>query len=199
MRWGRRLLFGGAALTTAYACSTPFGVEALDAPPDSSEVNEAGTTSSEDGASEAHEDAAGDATSSLPPGCVDDPAVTDAACAGKAALSCGSSFSGYTGGANDLVDCVNKCVHRCASGCLVMPFGENDICDDCAGKPNGTYCIATFRDYEPATNQQLVVECKGGRGTKVASCGDGVSGICQQECKRTSPPPVFPACCNAAP
>jgi hypothetical protein len=106
--------------------------------------------------------------------------------------------TGYPAGVSrgdDLVTCLAdggaSCVQHCPSGCLVMPSGYPDQCDDCAGKKDGTYCIKDLRGFAPE-NVGLAVDCVKGKGVEpVHTCGN-TAASCASSCPRATPKP---ACC----
>jgi hypothetical protein len=99
---------------------------------------------------------------------------------------------------NHLVECIGTdatdvttkhSITVCVRGCVPMPPGVPDICDDCDGKPDGDYCAAEFRYPWFSQSADGIVKCVGGRavtntGTK---CPDSTSckatGIGKAACK----------------
>jgi hypothetical protein len=69
-----------------------------------------------------------------------------------------------------------------------MPDGYPDACDDCDGRPDGTYCVKDMRGAD-GRNLGLAVDCKGGKTIMAHVCGVG---RCATKCPRTSP---SPSCC----
>lgn len=137
----------------------------------------------------------------FPPACENIPALAGFNCEAKTLPNCGANFTTLPAGIapTDLIDCtdgVPKCVRKCPNGCTKMPNGNSDQCDDCNGKKDGIYCDRDLKGFPGDNAKQWAVECKGNASIKVSFCGDGVGGICQSACTRTSPPPVFPSCCT---
>jgi hypothetical protein len=104
-------------------------------------------------------------------------------------------FPSYPAGQSrddDLVGCdggLNPvCVQHCPAGCATMPSGFPDQCDDCNGRPDGTYCVKDLREPDDR-NLGLAVDCTGGRTTKAYVCGVG---RCATKCPRTE---RAPSCC----
>ena len=92
----------------------------------------------------------------------------------------------------DLVTCnggpTPTCVQNCPFGCTLMPQGFPDACDDCDGRPDGTYCVKDLRGPD-GRNLGLAVDCQGGRTVRAAVCGVG---RCATKCPRTD---RTPSCC----
>jgi hypothetical protein len=104
-------------------------------------------------------------------------------------------FPAYPAGharATDLVTCnggaTPTCVQHCPFGCTVMPQGYPDACDDCDGRPDGTYCVKDLRGPD-GRNLGLAVDCKGGKTMLGYICGVG---RCATKCPRTD---HKPSCC----
>jgi hypothetical protein len=118
-----------------------------------------------------------------------DPNYPRPECAHEPAL-----FAGYPGDVqNDLVGCSGPthptCIQHCPFGCAIMPQGYSDMCDDCHGKPQGTYCVKDLGGGNP-DDLSLAVDCDGGKVVKTYACG---TGRCASQCPRTD---HAPACCN---
>lgn len=93
----------------------------------------------------------------------------------------------------DLVTCNGgatppTCVQHCPFGCATMPNGFPDMCDDCNGRPDGTYCVKDLRGPD-GRNLGLAIDCVGGKTTKGYVCGVGQ---CATKCPRTE---RSPSCC----
>jgi hypothetical protein len=92
----------------------------------------------------------------------------------------------------DLVTCNGGvtpiCVQHCPFGCAAMPPGYPDACDDCHGRPDGTYCTKDLRAVD-GRNLGLAVDCRAGRAAMVYVCGVG---RCATECPRAE---RRPSCC----
>jgi len=92
----------------------------------------------------------------------------------------------------DLVTCNGSspptCVKHCPFGCLSMPQGNPDQCDDCAGKADGIYCLKDLRGTDPG-NLGFAVQCTGGHAVDTIPCGVGK---CATTCPRATP---SPSCC----
>lgn len=94
--------------------------------------------------------------------------------------------------AGDLVTCnggaTPTCVQHCPFGCAAMPDGYPDACDDCDGRPDGTYCVKDMRGAD-GRNLGLAVDCKAGKTVMAHVCGVG---RCATKCPRAAP---SPSCC----
>lgn len=94
----------------------------------------------------------------------------------------------------DLVTCNGStkptCVQHCPFGCATMPDGQPDMCDDCDGRKDGTYCMKDLRGAD-GRNLGLAVECKDGKTAATFVCGTG-AGSCATKCPRTD---RSPSCC----
>ncbi len=104
-----------------------------------------------------------------------------------------SIFATYpTNRGEDLVTCnggsTPTCVQHCPFGCAVMPQGYPDMCDDCDGRPDGTYCVKDLRGPDGRL-LGLAVDCKNGRAVMGHVCGVD---RCATKCPRTDPKP---SCC----
>jgi len=92
----------------------------------------------------------------------------------------------------DLVTCnggpTPTCVQHCPFGCTSMPTGFPDACDDCNGRPNGTYCVKDLRGPD-GRNLGLAIDCKDGKQVADYICG---AGKCATTCPRTD---RKPSCC----
>jgi hypothetical protein len=92
----------------------------------------------------------------------------------------------------DLVTCNGgahpTCDQHCPFGCFGMPTGFPDICDDCNGRTNGTYCMKDLRGPD-GRNLGFAVDCDGGKTVMVHQCGVG---NCATMCPRADPKP---SCC----
>lgn len=104
-------------------------------------------------------------------------------------------FPAYPSGqqrAGDLVTCnggaTPTCVQHCPFGCAAMPAGFPDQCDDCNGRPDGTYCVKDLRGPD-GRSLGLAIDCEGGKTTKGYVCGEG---RCATKCPRTD---RSPSCC----
>ncbi|CAN5924958.1 hypothetical protein BH11MYX4_BH11MYX4_66700 [soil metagenome] len=104
-------------------------------------------------------------------------------------------FASYPAGrprGSDLVTCnggtTPTCVQHCPFGCVAMPQGFPDACDDCDGRPDGTYCVKDLRGPD-GRNLGLAVDCKGGKTIQSHTCGEG---RCATKCPRTD---LTPSCC----
>jgi hypothetical protein len=95
--------------------------------------------------------------------------------------------------ADDLVTCNGgtkpTCVQHCPFGCVAMPQGFPDACDDCDGRADGTYCVKDLRGPD-GRSLGLAVDCKGGRTVEGHICGVG---RCATKCPRAD---LKPSCCN---
>ncbi len=95
---------------------------------------------------------------------------------------------------NDLVSCDGgthpTCVQHCPFGCAVMPTGYADICDDCNGRPQGTYCVTDLRGV-PSSDDGLAIDCDGGKTVGTHICG---AGKCATKCTTAGFP--RPSCCT---
>jgi hypothetical protein len=86
-----------------------------------------------------------------------------------------ASFTSYPGDrATDVVTCSRSagatCVRHCVA-CAHNPKGFPDQCDQCSGKPAGTYC-GTEMGWQPE-NFKLLVTCSGGKMTTSSPCTNG--------------------------
>jgi hypothetical protein len=104
-------------------------------------------------------------------------------------------FPSYPAGrarAGDLVTCnggpTPTCVQHCPFGCTAMPAGFPDACDDCEGRPDGTYCVKDLRGPD-GRNLGLAIDCKAGKTVANYVCGVGK---CATKCPRTD---RSPSCC----
>jgi hypothetical protein len=104
-------------------------------------------------------------------------------------------FPSYPAGhprGDDLVTCNGStkptCVQHCPFGCVPMPTGFPDACDDCDGRADGTYCVKDLRGPD-GRNLGLAVACQGGRTISSSTCGVG---RCATKCPRTD---LKPSCC----
>ena len=104
-------------------------------------------------------------------------------------------FPAYPAGrarGGDLVTCnggaTPTCVQHCPFGCSAMPPGYPDLCDDCDGRPDGTYCVKDLRGPD-GRNLGLAVDCQGGKTVMGHICGVG---RCATMCPRTD---HKPSCC----
>jgi hypothetical protein len=92
----------------------------------------------------------------------------------------------------DLVTCnggtTPTCVQKCPFGCATMPTGYPDACDDCDGRPDGTYCMKDLRGPD-GRNLGLAIDCDGGKTTMAYVCGEG---RCATKCPRAD---RKPSCC----
>ncbi|MBS2017240.1 MAG: hypothetical protein JST00_30435 [Deltaproteobacteria bacterium] len=140
-----------------------------------------------------------DGSIAFPPPC--DPAfpLADVKCnASFPRPNCASNtsvFPTYPAGkprGGDLVTCnggpTPTCVQHCPFGCATMPAGFPDMCDDCNGRPDGTYCVKDLRGPD-GRNLGLAIDCTGGKTTKNYVCGEG---RCATKCPRTD---RAPSCC----
>lgn len=93
----------------------------------------------------------------------------------------------------DLVTCNGgahpTCVQHCPFGCLTMPQGYPDECDDCVGRADGTYCVKDLRGPD-GRNLGLAVDCVLGKTMMVHVCGSATN--CATKCPRGDPKP---SCC----
>jgi hypothetical protein len=87
---------------------------------------------------------------------------------------CGTSLmNGFSGGVpNDLYLCVDGSAASttpCAVDCVTAPLDYPDTCDQCATKPDGTWCGSEFPGYLPAL-ANVKFTCTGGKnnGTPIA-------------------------------
>ncbi|MBX3205030.1 MAG: hypothetical protein KF764_08165 [Labilithrix sp.] len=82
-----------------------------------------------------------------------------------------AGFTAYPGDrTRDVVTCSKAgatCVRHCVA-CAHNPNGFPDQCDQCTGKPNGTYC-GTDMGWQP-TNFRLLVTCNADRMTTSIAC-----------------------------
>lgn len=96
----------------------------------------------------------------------------------------------------DLVTCNGSakptCVQHCPFGCASMPVGFPDACDDCDGRPDGTYCVKDLRGPD-GRSLGLAVDCVKGRTMMAHTCGT-TAASCATKCPRAGGP--FPSCCN---
>jgi hypothetical protein len=103
--------------------------------------------------------------------CADSPAITE-----------------YPGDrTRDVVTCSKAgatCVRHCVA-CAHLPSGFPDQCDQCMGKPNGTYC-GTDMGWQP-DNFRLLVTCKNERMATATACSasgcDSKGGTGSAACK----------------
>lgn len=99
--------------------------------------------------------------------------------------------AGYARG-DDLVVCNGGtkpiCVMHCPFGCAQMPSGYPDACDDCNGRPDGTYCMKDLRGTDGRTHG-LAIDCKDGVTVQTYNCGVG---RCATDCPRSE---RNPSCC----
>ena len=93
----------------------------------------------------------------------------------------------------DLVTCNGStkptCVQHCPFGCAAMPVGYPDTCDDCNGRPDGTYCMKDLQGPD-GRNLGLAIDCDGGKTQTAHVCG--AASMCATKCTRASPKP---SCC----
>ncbi len=85
---------------------------------------------------------------------------------------CGRALPGYSGGTQDLVRCLGNAttgsVTKCAAGCSSMPDGRQDLCNPCAGKADGTYCVHELAvDY---SGNDVIVTCASNETRSAALC-----------------------------
>jgi hypothetical protein len=92
----------------------------------------------------------------------------------------------------DLVTCnggtTPTCVQKCPFGCTAMPPGYPDACNDCEGRPDGTYCVRDLRGAD-GRNLGLAVDCEKGKTVMVHVCGEN---RCASTCPRAD---RKPSCC----
>lgn len=160
----------------------------------------ADASASADGGSDAAEATAPDGGSpAFPPPCDPSFPLAEVACnPTDPRPGCASNtavFPSYPPGqdrTNDLVTCnggpTPTCVQHCPFGCATMPPGFPDACDDCANRPDGTYCVKDLQGAD-GRNLGLAVDCKGGKTILGHVCGVG---RCATKCPRTDP---LPSCC----
>lgn len=166
-----------------------------------------GRTSSSSSSSSSSSGSSGDTSSSsssssssgtvekFPPDCDGNVNLGDISCGNYTRAECGSE-PGVTGiEANDLVECdaakQPQCVRHCPNGCAEMPSGFPDQCDDCFGKPNGTYCAKDFRNWDPK-NAVFAIRCQDGRKAEHTNCSDTAT-ACATKCTTGT---ASPSCCQ---
>ena len=194
----RSLAFSLALAASGAGCTLLVDFKEIDDPPDG--APEASTPDAPTGRPDAG-DAAGNETGApaFPPPCDPDFPLTQVSCNPSFPRpNCASNmtvFPAYPPGrprAGDLVTCNGganpTCVQHCPFGCVSMPQGYPDACDDCDGRADGTYCMKDLRGPD-GRNLGLAVVCKGGKTTDVAICGVG---RCATSCPRNDPKP---SCC----
>lgn len=81
------------------------------------------------------------------------------------------------------------CVMHCPFGCAQMPSGFPDACDDCNGRPDGTYCMKDLRGTDGRTHG-LAIDCKDGKTVETYNCG--LARQCATDCPRAE---REPSCC----
>lgn len=131
-------------------------------------------------------DGGADASAPADGGPATDAAVDySAVCTGKAdGKYCNGNQIGVDGGSSDdLITCLNgktANVKPCATGngCVRMPSGFPDECDQCQGKANGLYCGDDFTGWHPMNAK-----------TRIRCDNDAIVGnlICQNACVGTGP------------
>ena len=137
-------------------------------------------------------------------GCVQMPAGTSDKCADGGGGSCPSGNGLYCGGSvgkdvNTLYSCqsgVYTVQENCSKGCLQMPSGTSDQCNDADPPPgcpsgNGLYCGGSV-----GKDANTLYSCQNGVYTVQENCSNG----CQQmpsgtsdQCKDNDPPPSCPS------
>ena len=191
------------SFVTLVAAVTPIAIVAgctflipfEEAPPDASTNNDAGRDTNEPNA----EASADDGPVPFPPPCDPTFPLTEVRCNPSFPRpNCASNtaiFPTYPAGRErngDLVTCnggtTPTCVQKCPFGCAAMPVGYPDACDDCEGRPDGTYCVKDLRGYDGRTFG-LAIDCEEGRMVLAHVCGEN---RCATQCPRASPKP---SCC----
>lgn len=85
-----------------------------------------------------------------------------------------SALVDYPGASTDLVACAKQqgatCVRHCIA-CAHLPEGFPDQCDQCIGRPDGTYC-GTDMSWQPI-HFKLLVTCAGERMDSARACANG--------------------------
>jgi len=196
MRWRIGIACLALALAGAVAsgCTFLIDFQSVDAPPDGGD-DDASLPGRVD--ADAAPDPVDGGPPAFPPPC--DPAFPTSQVKCNASYprpECASSttvFPSYPAArGSDLVTCnggaTPTCVQHCPFGCAVMPTGYPDQCDDCEGRPDGTYCVKDMRGAD-GRNLGLAVDCKGGRTVDTHVCGVGK---CATKCPRAAP---LPSCC----
>lgn len=136
------------------------------------------SSSGDDGASSSSSSSSSSSGAPFPPACDDAFDLTSIGCGTYPRAECGDE-PGLTGvdlPADDLVECdaqmEPKCLRHCPHGCVKMPTGFPDACDDCDGKADGIYCSSEFRNW-PAQSNVFTFECQDGNVVTKTKCGDG--------------------------
>ncbi|MDP9036586.1 MAG: hypothetical protein M3O50_17425 [Myxococcota bacterium] len=101
---------------------------------------------------------------------------------------------GYDGSSTDLVYCFSHkiiSVDHCGNGCFISPSVHPDTCDQCAGKPDGSYCARAFATFasQPFFTNDLIYTCTAGHIALASACA-GVGASCLEKVRGQ-------ACCSA--
>jgi hypothetical protein len=187
-----------AVATWAGGCTFLIDFNEVDPLPDAAS-NDGGAKDAADATGEGDALAADTGPPAFPPPCDPTFPLADVACnASYPRPNCASNttvFPAYPAGhdrTNDLVTCNGSatptCVQHCPFGCASMPAGYPDACDDCNGRPDGTYCVKDLQGPD-GRNLGLAVDCKGGKTVLGHVCGVGK---CATVCPRSAP---LPSCC----
>lgn len=81
-------------------------------------------------------------------------------------------LNGYPGDDKDLVVCeagVVAAVRHCDGGCIFMPPGTPDVCNECGRKADGTYCGKEFPGWLPE-HANFLVRCQQGAAPTYTKC-----------------------------
>lgn len=143
----------------------------------SSSSSSSGDTSSSSSSSSASSASSSGTVEVFPPACDENFDLGTVGCGNYPRAECGDE-PGLTGTelpASDLLECdatkQPQCLRHCPHGCVKMPNGFPDACDDCNGKADGTYCTSEFRNW-PASNAVFLFECQGGNVVDKTNCSD---------------------------
>jgi len=185
-----------AIVASAAGCTFLIDFEEVEVAPDAGSVDAAPRDA---GGADASDAAVDGGPPAFPPPCDPSFPLSQVKCnASYQRPNCASNttvFPAYPAGiprGDDLVTCNGTanptCVQHCPFGCATMPASYPDACDDCNGRPDGTYCVKDMRGAD-GRNLGLAVDCKGGKTVDAHVCGVG---LCATKCPRTE---RAPSCC----
>lgn len=173
--------------------------QAFDAGKRSSSSSSSGSESSTSSSGEVVTPQDSGTAETFPPACDGNITLADIGCGTYTRSECNTE-PGVTGAAlqdGDLIDCNAQqeptCVRHCPHGCAEMPKGFPDQCDDCFGKPDGTYCAKDFRNWD-SKNDVFAIECKDGKKVDATDCTAlTIPKGCATKCTVGT---TSPACCQ---
>lgn len=201
-------LIAGVVSLSALAVACPDYATSEETPDasviDSSAADRSLPATGEDaGARDAASDAAASddgttVSNAIPPSCDEAFDESKVVCSASIARPICGSEPGVSGTApDDLVECdgtTAKCVRHCPHGCVEMPTGHADSCDECFDKDDGYYCVKDLKGTWGSENQGFAVQCQGHETVKKVNCGAAEK--CASQCPTPAETnPARPACC----